>query len=69
MVLEAAKITCADSGPSGLDTEGWRRILISRDYGEVDADLRKVITDKKNFHYRNQRLVLGFSTLNKNPGG
>jgi len=43
MVLEAAKITRGGSGPSGLDADGWRRILISRDYGEVGVDLRKAI--------------------------
>ena len=43
MVLEAAKITRGGSGPSGLDADGWRRILVSRDYGDVGVDLRKAV--------------------------
>ena len=41
MVYAAAKMTRGGSGPSGIDADGWRRILISRDYGETGNDLRK----------------------------
>jgi len=30
IVLETAKITCKGSGPSGMNADGWRRILISQ---------------------------------------
>ena len=43
MVLEVVKITREGSGPSGMDEDGWRRILVSRDYGDAGNDLRKVI--------------------------
>ena len=41
IVLEAAKITQGGSGPSGMDADGWRRVLVSRDYGDAGNDLRK----------------------------
>ena len=31
------------AGPSGLDAEGWRRILISKNYGLIGKDLRTAI--------------------------
>jgi len=34
MVLKAAQLTRGGSGPSGMDADGWRRILTSKDYGE-----------------------------------
>ena len=43
MVLGAAKITKGGLGPSGVDADGWRRILVSRDYGDSGNDLRKAI--------------------------
>ena len=43
MVLEAAKITQGDSGPSGMDADCWRRILVSRDYVDAGKDLRRAI--------------------------
>ena len=43
MVLEVVIITREGSGPSGMDEDGWRRILVSRDYGDAGNDLRKVI--------------------------
>ena len=33
MVLRAASITKGGSGPSGLDVDGWRRILTSKLFG------------------------------------
>lgn len=76
MVLEAAKIIRGGSGPSGLDADGWRRILVSRDYGETGTDLRKAIAslirkvcsvevkDSSLAPLLASRLV----PLNKNPG-
>ena len=43
MVLEAAKITRRGSEPSGMNADCWRRILVSRDYGDAGNDLRKAI--------------------------
>ena len=43
MFLEAAKTTQEGSGPSEMDADGWRRILVSRDYGDAGNDLRKAI--------------------------
>jgi len=40
MVLKAAQLTRGGSGPSGMDADGWRRILTSKDYGENGTDLR-----------------------------
>ena len=44
MVLEETKSTKGGSGPSGMDANRWRRILLSRDYGDAGNDLRKAIT-------------------------
>ena len=27
------------SGPSGLDADGWKRILLSKNFGELSSDL------------------------------
>ena len=43
MFLEAAKVTKGGSGPSGMDADGWRRILVSRDYADAGNDLREAI--------------------------
>ena len=43
MVLEAAKITQGGSVLSGMDAGGWRRVLVSRDYGDAGNDLHKGI--------------------------
>ena len=76
MVLEAEKITQGGSGPSGMDANGWRRILVSRDYDEGGNDLRKAIgslikkicieeiDDSSLSPLMASRLV----PLNKNPG-
>ena len=43
MVLEAAKINQGGSGPSEMDIDGRRRILVSRDYDDAGNDLCKAI--------------------------
>ena len=40
MVLKAAQLTKGGSGPSGMDADGWRKILTSRVYGDTGRDLR-----------------------------
>ena len=39
-ILKSALRTKGSSGPSGLDTDGWRRILVSKNFGNVGKDLR-----------------------------
>ena len=53
MVKEAALKTKGGSGLSGLDADGWRKILVSKSYGTINADLRafanvikKICTEK-----------------------
>ena len=43
MVYNVAVHMKGGSGPSGLDADGWRRILTSRVYGLAGEDLRKAI--------------------------
>ena len=42
-IAKAASRTRGSAGPSGLDAEGWRRILISKNYGTLGKDLRTAI--------------------------
>ena len=44
-VLKAATVTKGGSGPSGLDADGWRRILCSSVFGTTNLDLRKAIAE------------------------
>ena len=45
MVKRAALKTKGGSGPSGLDADGWRKILASNNYGTVNTDLRKAFAE------------------------
>ena len=45
MVKEAALKTKGGSGPSRLDTDGWRKILESTSYGRINADLRRAFVN------------------------
>ena len=45
MVNEAALKTKGGSGPSRLDTDGWRKILVSMSYGRINADLRRAFVN------------------------
>ena len=45
MVKEAALKTKGDSGPSGLDADGWRKILVSKSYGTINVDLRRAFAN------------------------
>ena len=40
LVMKTALETKGGSGPSGLDSDGWKRILTSRVYGDCGKDLR-----------------------------
>ena len=39
-IMKSALRTRGSSGPSGLDADGWRRILVSKNFGNVGKDLR-----------------------------
>ena len=39
-IAKAALKTRGAAGPSGLDAEGWKRILVSKNYGAAGKDLR-----------------------------
>ena len=41
LILKAALLTKGGSGPSGLNADGWRRLLTSREFGTSSTDLRK----------------------------
>ena len=41
MIRKAAIITKGGSGPSGMDADGWHRILASNNFGTSSIDLRK----------------------------
>ena len=45
MVKKAALHTKGGSGPSGLDADGWRRILASNQYGTLNVDLRRAFSE------------------------
>ena len=42
-IAKAALRTRGAAGPSGLDAEGWRRILVSKNYGVTGKDLRTAL--------------------------
>ena len=39
-IAKAAMRTRGAAGPSGMDAEGWRRILVSKNYGATGKDIR-----------------------------
>ena len=45
MVKEAALKTKGGSGPSRQDADGWRKILVSRSYRTINADLRRAFAN------------------------
>ena len=45
MVKEAALKTKGGSGPSRLDAEGWKKIIVSKSYGIINADLRRAFAN------------------------
>ena len=42
VIMKASILTKGGSGPSGLDADGWLRILTSRAFGTATLDLRKI---------------------------
>ena len=45
MVRDANEKTRGSAGPSSLDADGWRRNLMSGNFGSSGEDLRKEIAD------------------------
>ena len=45
MVKEVALKTKGGCGPSGLDADGWRKILVSKSYGTINIDLRRAFVN------------------------
>ena len=45
MVKEAALKTKGGSGHSGLDSDRWRKILVSKSYGTINVDLRQAFAN------------------------
>ena len=46
-MMKASMLIKGGSGPSGLDANGWRRILTSRAFGTATLDLRKTFAQLK----------------------
>ena len=44
-IAKAALKTKGAAGPSGQDADGWRRILVSKNYGDAGRDLRSAIAE------------------------
>ena len=76
MVLKAAQITKGGSGPSGMDADGWRKILSSRVYGDTGRDLRrafanvikKMCVDNISDNSLEALMASRLVPLDKNPG-
>ena len=45
MIRKAAIGTKGDSGSSGMNVDGWRRILASNNFGTSSIDLRKTFAN------------------------
>ena len=79
-IAEFALRTKGSAGPSGLDSDGWKRILVSRNYGLIGKDLRdalalfarKLCTEKIDSYNNGNDLeaytASRFIPLNRNPG-
>ena len=82
MVNETVPKTKSGSGPSGLDADGWRKILVSKSYGTINVDLRrafanvikKIFTEKLTVNTTKDEtsldafLACRLIPLDKNPG-
>ena len=74
MVKDAIKKTRGAAGPSGMDTDGSRRILISGKFGSVREDFRKLIAkmakrlcQERNTYYLAAFLACRLIPLEKQP--
>ena len=46
-IQKAAVNTKGAGGPSGLDSDGWGRILVSRIYGKIGEEMRNAVAHYK----------------------
>ena len=75
MIRKAAMKTRVGLGPSGLDADGWKRILLSNNFGKPPFDLcqtlakvtKKLCTEELSTSLEGF-LACRFIPLNKNPG-
>ena len=75
-IQKAAVKTQGGSGPSGMDADGWKRILTSKQFGKSSIDLCKAFAEviKKICSIENQSASLGaflacqLIPFDKNPG-
>ena len=75
-IQKAAVKTQGGSGPSGMDADGWKRVLTSKQFGKSSIDLSKAFDEviKKICSIENQSasleafLACRLIPLDKNPG-
>ncbi len=75
-IRQAAVRTKGGSGPSGMDGDGWRRLLTSKQYGQESTDLCKALarfsrtlcTNTHSEESLQSFLACRLIPLNKNPG-
>ena len=64
-ISKAALKTRGAAGPSGQDADGWKRILVSKNYGNAGKDLRTAIAKlAQNLCTREVQVIPGTSTTN-----
>ena len=51
-ILSAALKTKGSSGPSGIDADGWRRILVSKNFTAAACEVRWQRSHKRPVHQR-----------------
>ena len=74
-VLKAALKTKSDYGPSGMDADGWKRVLTSKQFAESSTDLcttianmiKKLCIDKDVANILEAFLFCRLILLDKNP--
>ena len=67
-VKNAILKTKGAAGPSGLDANGWIRILISNQFGKSSNDLCKALTEVIKKLCTTDNLARRLILLDKNPG-
>ena len=77
LILKAAMLAKGGSGPSGLDADGWRKILTSRSFGTASSELCKTfalfvkrfcLEEIKNAESLNSFIACRLIPLDKRPG-
>ena len=75
MIRKAVMETRGGSGHSGLDADGWKRILLSKNFGESSSDLCQTLTKVIKKHWTEQLstslegfLACQLILFKKNPG-